>query len=144
VQPEFRSYSALGDPAILSNGSYGGLGDLQSANLPGSGDVEYGSGKLSCPIQCQAIYLERLQELVLDIQKTSGMDGDFLGAWRKALDAVEALGTARNFFVSYEDRKKHETSDSDEAYTPGKIYRRKKKVKQVKQEVKQVKQEGRT
>jgi hypothetical protein len=77
------------------------------------------------------------QELVLDIQKASGMDCDFLGAWRKALDSVEALGTARNVYVKYEDRNKHEDSDDDATYEPGRIYRRRNRVK-----AKKVKREG--
>ena len=54
------------------------------------------------------------------------MECDFLGAWRKALESVEALGTARNVFVHLGDQVKDEDSD-DEEYDPSQIYRRKPK-----------------
>jgi hypothetical protein len=61
---------------------------------------------------------------VLDIQRATGMECDFLGAWRMALDSVGALGTARNVFVDFEDQTKREESDSDDTYKPYRIYRR--------------------
>jgi hypothetical protein len=97
--------------------------------------LNMGAVSLSPPVSINRS--KRRQELVLDIQKASGMDCDFLGAWRKALDSVEALGTARNVYVKYEDWNKHEDSDGDATYKPGRIYRRRKRVK-----AKKVKTEG--